>query len=154
MSNILPLTIESLVAILLLLTILYCVRLNRQLKRLKADGRTMQATIAELMTATETAERAISGLKNTVREADATLGESLKAAERYSSELHRSTTAGAEVLHRLAQVADARPWLMGVQPEVAAKPAPKPAAPNAQSIAAAAEAFAARAHARSKVIAA
>ena len=35
--NVLPLTIESLVAILLLLTILYCVRLNDQLKRLKAD---------------------------------------------------------------------------------------------------------------------
>ena len=36
--NILPLTIESLVSILLLLTILYCIRLNEQLKRLKADG--------------------------------------------------------------------------------------------------------------------
>ena len=32
--NILPLTIEALVAILLLLTILYCIRLNEQLKRL------------------------------------------------------------------------------------------------------------------------
>ena len=48
MINVLPLTIESLVAILLLLTILYCVRLNEQLKRLKADGAAMQPTIAEL----------------------------------------------------------------------------------------------------------
>ena len=31
MTNVLPLTIESLVSILLLLTILYCIRLNEQL---------------------------------------------------------------------------------------------------------------------------
>ena len=37
MTKLLPLTIEGLVAVLLLLTILYCVRLNAQLKRLKAD---------------------------------------------------------------------------------------------------------------------
>ena len=49
MINVLPLTIESLVAVLLLLTILYCVRLNEQLKRLKADGTSMQQTIAELI---------------------------------------------------------------------------------------------------------
>ncbi len=52
MINVLPLTIESLVSILLLLTILYCIRLNEQLKRLKADGTSMQQTIAELLTAT------------------------------------------------------------------------------------------------------
>ena len=150
MIHILPLTIESLVAILLLLTILYCVRLNGQLKRLKADGKTMQATIAELMTATESAERAIAGLKATVRDADATLGESLKSAERYAAELNRNTAAGVEVLQRLTQIADARPWLMGVQPDP--KPAPKPAAHSPKSIAAAAEALAARA--RSKAIAA
>ena len=151
MSNILPLTIESLVAVLLLLTILYCVRLNGQLKRLKADGKTMQATIAELMAATETAERAISGLRTTVRDADATLGESLKAAERYSADLNRNIAAGAEVLHRLAQVAEARPWLMGVQPDQQAAPpaaAAKPVPANPKSIAAAAEALAARARAK------
>ena len=83
MINVLPLTIESLVAILLLLTILYCIRLNEQLKRLKADGTSMQQTIAELVTATETAERAIAGLKATVREADETLGERLRSAEKF-----------------------------------------------------------------------
>ena len=107
--NVLPLTIESLVAILLLLTILYCVRLNGQLKRLKADEGAMQATIAELVTATETAERAIAGLKATVREADETLGERLRAAEQFSAEIVRNTEAGAEVLSRLAQIAGARP---------------------------------------------
>lgn len=146
MSNVLPLTIESLVAILLLLTILYCVRLNGQLKRLKGDEATLKTTIAELMTATETAERAISGLRATVRDAEQTLGESLQLAERFSSELHRNATTGAEVLHRLTQVASTTGML-------AIKPA-KPAVPDAQAIAAAAQAVSERALARSRSVAA
>jgi hypothetical protein len=148
--NALPLTIESLVAILLLLTILYCVRLNAQLKRLKADEGLMKTTVAELVTATQTAERAIAGLKATVTEADETLGERLKTAERFSAELERKTEAGAELLQRLTLTTDARPWLTGVQAAPQAKPAP----PDPKAIIAAAEAFAERALARSKAKAA
>ena len=147
MINVLPLTIESLVSILLLLTILYCTRLNEQLKRLKADGTSMQQTITELIAATESAERAIAGLKATVREADETLGERLKAAERYSIEMKQSATAGAEVLDRLTQIAGAR--LMGTEPE--AEQAPPP---DTKSIVAAAQAFAERTRARVKSLAA
>jgi hypothetical protein len=145
--NILPLTIESLVSILLLLTILYCIRLNEQLKRLKADGTSMQQTIAELITATESAERAIAGLKATVREADETLGERLKAAERYSAEMRSNATAGAEVLNRLSKIAGAR--LMEPEPEEDKAPPP-----DAKSIVAAAQAFAERTRARVKGLAA
>jgi low affinity Fe/Cu permease len=145
--NVLPLTIESLVSILLLLTILYCIRLNEQLKRLKADGTSMQQTIAELITATESAERAIVGLKATVREADETLGERLKAAERYSVEMRQNATAGAEVLNRLTKIAGAR--LMEAEPE-----REKSAPPDARSIVAAAQALAERTRARVKGLAA
>jgi len=145
--NILPLTIESLVSILLLLTILYCIRLNEQLKRLKADGTSMQQTIAELITATESAERAIAGLKATVREADETLGERLKAAEHYTVEIRSNTAAGAEVLNRLSKIAGAR--LMGTEP----KEEP-PAIVEPKTIVAAAQAFADRARARVKGLAA
>ena len=147
MINILPLTIESLVAILLLLTILYCIRLNEQLKRLKADGSSMQQTIAELITATESAERAIAGLKTTVREADETLGERLKAAERYTVEMRSNAAAGAEVLNRLSKIAGAR--LMGTEPEDEPAKVVEP-----KSIVAAAQAFADRARARAKGLAA
>jgi len=143
--KVLPLTIESLVSILLLLTILYCVRLNHQLKRLKADGTTMKATIAELVTATENAERAIAGLKATVREADETLGEHLKDAERFCIEIKTSTEASADVLNRISQIAGARPWLLGVAP---AQPKPDPNAPDPKAIIAAAKALAERARAR------
>jgi len=145
--NVLPLTIESLVSILLLLTILYCIRLNEQLKRLKADGTSMQQTIAELMTATESAERAIAGLKTTVREADETLGERLKAAERYSIEMRQSVTAGADMLDRLTRIAGAH--LASAEPEELQEPPP-----DAKSIVAAAQAFAARTRARVKGLAA
>jgi low affinity Fe/Cu permease len=145
--NVLPLTIESLVAILLLLTILYCIRLNEQLKRLKADGSSMQQTIAELITATESAERAIAGLKATVREADETLGERLKAAERYTVEMRSNAAAGAEVLNRLSKIAGAR--LMGTEPEDEPAKVVEP-----KTIVAAAQAFADRARARVKGLAA
>ena len=146
MINVLPLTIESLVSILLLLTILYCIRLNDQLKRLKADGTSMQQTIAELITATESAERAIAGLKATVREADETLGERLKAAEHYSVEMRTNAAAGAEVLNRLSKIAGAH--LMATEPE----DVPKIVEPK--TIVAAAQAFADRARARVKGLAA
>lgn len=142
--NILPLTIEALVAILLLLTILYCIRLNEQLKRLKADGSSMQQTITELIAATDSAERAIAGLKTTVREAEDTLGERLKAAERYSTEMRQNTSAGAEVLDRLIRIA-------GVQ-VTPAQPATPP--PDAKSIVAAAQAFTERTRARVRGLAA
>jgi hypothetical protein len=145
--NVLPLTIESLVSILLLLTILYCIRLNEQLKRLKADGTSMQQTIAELITATESAERAIAGLKATVREADETLGERLKAAEHYTVEIRSNTAAGAEVLNRLSKIAGAR--LMGTEPTEE-----PPAIVEPKTIVAAAQAFAERARARVKGLAA
>ena len=150
MINALPLTIESMVAILLLLTILYCVRLNSQLKRLKADESSMRTVIAELVTATATAERAIAGLKATVHDAEAGLTERLQDAERYCADIQRSIKGGAEVLDRLTQIADARPWLMGVQPAKEVKTA----APDPKAIMAAAQAFAERARARIKATAA
>lgn len=155
MINILPLTIESLVAILLLLTILYCVRLNAQLKRLKADEASMKIVIADLVTATETAERAIAGLKATVRETEQTLGERLQSADRYCAEIKQSIAAGADVLGRITQIAGARPWLMGVNaadlPKIEPKAEP---AVDPRSLVAAAQAMAERARARVRAIAA
>lgn len=143
-----PLTIEALVSVLLLLTILYCVRLNGQLKRLKAEEGTMRRTIAELVSATETAERAIAGLRATVKETEDTLGERLRAAEQFSADIVRYTDAGADVLSRLAQIAGAHLARTGSPP-----PDVAPAA-DPKTIAAAAQAFAERARARIKGLAA
>lgn len=137
------LVIESLVAVLLVLTISFCIVLNRRLKKLKADEHALKATISELITATEIAERAIAGLKMTVRECDQNLGERLHAGESLSRELARQLKDSDEVLIRLAQISiAARP-----QQPAAPRPVETPQA-DVRATAFAANAFAARARAR------
>jgi hypothetical protein len=141
------LTIEALVAILLLLTILYCARLNKQIEKLKADEKLMKASVAELVMATERAERAIAGLKVTAHEAEATLGARLREAEAYCKAITTSLAAGEDVLGRLRKIAYANTLLGGEatpEPDIA----PAPAANDAKAVAAAAQAFAERARAR------
>ena len=98
MSNGLGLMIESLVAVLLLLTITFCIVLNRRLKKLRADEQALKGTISELITATEIAERAIAGLKMTVRDCDQNLSERLRAGEGLARELASQLDGGRQVL--------------------------------------------------------
>jgi hypothetical protein len=140
------LTIESLVAILLLLTILYCARLNKQIERLKADEKLMKASVTELVLATERAERAIAGLKLTANEAEGTLGARLREAEAYCKAMATSLSAGEDVLGRLRKIAYANN-LLGGDAHLEPEPAPPPAN-DAKAVAAAAQAFADRARAR------
>ena len=60
-SNGFGVMIEALVAVLLLITIGYCIVLDKRLRRFRADEHSLKATISELITATEIAERAIAG---------------------------------------------------------------------------------------------
>ena len=104
MTNGIGMIIEILVTLLLMVTIGYCMLLNQRLKRLKSDEQSLRTTIAELVTATESAERAIRGLKLTVQECDAGLGARLGSAGRLSADLDRGVAAGKDVLERLAQI--------------------------------------------------
>ncbi len=106
-SNGIGMIIDCVVAILLVLTIGYCMMLNRRLKLLKADEQSLRATISELVTATEIAERAIGGLKITVHECDMGLGERLRKAERLSIEIDRAVVSGKDLVSRLSQIASA-----------------------------------------------
>jgi Domain of unknown function (DUF6468) len=134
MSHSFGVVIESLVAVLLLLTIGYCMLLNSRLKRLKADEHSLKATIGELITATEIAERAIGGLKLTVRDVNEHLGDQLTSAAKMSQQLKNQLAEGDNVIRRLSRIAiAARP---AAEPEQAA---PKVSAANA--VAAAAQAF-------------
>ena len=139
MSHSLGIAIESLVAALLMLTIGYCMLLNKRLKRLKADESSLKATIAELITATEIAERAIGGLKHAVRDVNENLGAQLTSATQMSLQLKKQLAEGDNVVRRLAKIASAaRP---------SSEAAPTPAAPpvsSAKAIAAAAQAFSER----------
>jgi chromosome segregation ATPase len=140
MSHSIGIAIESLVAILLLLTIGYCMLLNTRLKRLKADEHSLKATIAELITATEIAERAIGGLKHTVRDVNENLGSQLASAAELSLQLKKQLAEGDNVVRRLSRIAiAARP---ASSPEPEAPEAPKASA--AKAVAAAAQAFSER----------
>src|SRR5580698_5227375 len=139
MSHSLGIAIESLVAVLLMLTIGYCMLLNRRLKRLKADEHSLKATIGELITATEIAERAIGGLKLTVRDVNENLGTQLASATEMSAQLKKQLGECDNVVRRLSKIAvAARP--SAAEPEPAPVPAPA-AVSSAKAVAAAAQAF-------------
>ena len=97
----------------------------------------MCAIIAELITATEIAERAIGGLKSTMRDGEQTLNERLNRSEQLSADIEHQLKAGEELLAKLARIAGA-----GRMTEPAA------AVPDAKAVAAAAQAFAERTRAR------
>jgi chromosome segregation ATPase len=137
MNQSLGIAIESLVAVLLMLTIGYCMLLNARLKRLKADEHSLKATIAELITATEIAERAIGGLKHTVRDVNENLGNQLASATEMAEHLKRQLVEADNVVRRLSKIA------------IAARPAsaPEPVTAKvsaAKAVAAAAQAFSER----------
>jgi len=155
MSSSFGIIIEIMVALLLMLTIGYCMLLNRKLRVLKADEHALRATISELVTATEIAERAIAGLKLTVEECEAGLGARLRSADRFTAELDRGIAAGKDVVDRLTQIVIAgggavpaapRSPIAAAVPAAARTPrfADAEAPRDAQAVAAAAQAFAER----------
>ena len=92
----------------------------------------LKATIAELITATEIAERAIAGLKVTARECNDNMGGQLATAGEITERLNTHIHASETVLHRLSRVVIAA----RAQPEEA-----QARSKNAKAIIAAAEAF-------------
>lgn len=135
MNHVFGLAIESLVAVLLVLTIGYCMLLNSRLKKLKADEQSLKATIGELITATEIAERAIGGLKHTVRDVNENLGNQITAATDLTQQLAYQLSEGDAVLRRLSKIATAaRP----------SKPNMPTADVSARALAVAAQAFSER----------
>lgn len=134
MSNGMGMIIDGLVAILLMFTICYCILLNRRLKLLRADEDALRAVIAELIMATEIAERAIAGLKVTARECELGLGERLSRAERVTTELDRKLAACKDVVGHLSHISGTERRSEEANPPVQ----------DAQAVAAAAQAFANR----------
>ena len=139
MNHSLGLAIESLVAVLLMLTIGYCMLLNSRLKRLKADEHSLKAVIGELITATEIAERAIGGLKHTVRDVNENLGSQITSATQLSDQLRKQIAESDHVVRRLSKIAIAARPPSATEPE-AAKP-PTATVSSAKAVAAAAQAF-------------
>jgi hypothetical protein len=150
-NNGIGMIINGLVAILLVLTIGYCMLLNRRLKLLKSDEHSLRATISELVTATDIAERAIAeraiaGLKLTIEECEVELEARLARGERLTADLDRRIVAGKSVLDRLANAAagDSASAERLEAPAAQRRSETKASAHDVQAVAAAAQAFAER----------
>jgi hypothetical protein len=106
MSAAITILADLLVAVLLVATIASSVRLSRRITRLQSDESAMRRTIGELMLATETAERAIAGLRTTLGDCDRTLADRLRTAERYAADLATQVEAGESMMGRIGQIVE------------------------------------------------
>ena len=103
----LNLAIELTVAGLLIATILYCVRLNTQLKRLRADSGEMRKTMENLVAATHNAERALAALKDQSRDVERGLVRRVDEAQRCSTKLSDQLNQAEDVLSRIGLITKA-----------------------------------------------
>ena len=99
--------LEFAVAILLALTIAYCVVLNGRLKRLHADRDALRLMVNDLVGATNLANQAIKELKAAALDADLTLKARLDEAERFGIQLANHVTAGTTLIERITKIASA-----------------------------------------------
>lgn len=117
---------DALVASLLVATIITCYVLAKRIERLKADEAAMRQTVGALIAATDTAERAIAGLKLTLGDCDRTLAERLQTAERYAADLAAQIEAGQVVMDRIGQIVSAASMVGGGRTGEAAAPIATP----------------------------
>lgn len=136
MTQSVGLLMEGLVAVLLLITIGFCLVLNRKIGLLRADEHMLRTTITELNKTTVRAETAIKGLRGIAAEANETLGEQMKDAELLARDLARGSAYGEQLLQRMGAAAR-----KGEPARAATHPAPQqaqrpPAQPHAPAQAA------------------
>ena len=108
--------VESAVAILMALTIGYCVVLNHRLKMLHADKDVMRQMVADLVGATNLANQAIKELKQTAVEADLSLNARLEEAERFGIELANHVNAGSVLMERIAKITSVARHSQAIEP--------------------------------------
>jgi hypothetical protein len=124
----LGMVVEISVAILLAVTIGYCVLLNARLKRLHADRESLKKMVGDLMQATALANAAVMELKTAALEADTKLSERLEEAAKFEQTLGENVSNGAQLIEKIARItAAARSQPLPDVPSQA-KPEPRPQA--------------------------
>lgn len=121
----LGLIVEGSVAVLLILTIGYCMVLNERLKRLHADRAELRQIVNDLMTATNLANTAIKELKATAVEADLQIGARLEEGERFGIELANHVNAGTILMERIARITSVARHSQALEPVPDATPSNK-----------------------------
>lgn len=101
------LIIEGLVAVLLLITIGFCVALNRRIRLLRSDEQMLRTVVADLNAATMRAEGAIANLRRAVNESNEALTSQMHGVDAKAEELHRQIAAGEGVIARIFAITKA-----------------------------------------------
>lgn len=127
----LGIAIETLVAVLLAVTIGYCVLVNRKLMQLRSDQSELKSIIKDLYAATHQAEQAIAGLRESASLADDSLGHQVERVRALDKQLRVNIGKGEALLAKLAAVPRAeqvaRP-APSERPAPAERPRPQPPA--------------------------
>ena len=121
--------VEGSVAVLLVVTIGYCVILNSRLKRLHADRDILQKMVGDLVQATALANAAVMELKTAALEADTKLTARIEEAAKYERDLSKHVSSGSQLIEKIMRItAAARSQdLQETTAKVeATKPAPAP----------------------------
>ena len=103
----LGIVVETAVAILLAVTIGYCVVLNSRLKRLRQDRESLGKIIGDLVHATGLANGAVAELKAAALEAESKLTSRLGEAEEVSLVIANQVAAAASVIDKIARITNA-----------------------------------------------
>ena len=93
--------VEALVALLLAVTIGYCLVVNRKLERLRSDQSELKEIIRELNSATSHAEHAIAGLQKSADNAEDMLATHVESTRELSTRLSQGIAQGEEVYSKL-----------------------------------------------------
>jgi len=127
----LGLIVEASVAVLLAVTIGYCVVLNSRLKRLHADRETMARTVGDLVQATALANAAVMELKTAALDAETKLYDRLEEAASFEKSLAGHVATGSQLIEKILRITKAA-RSQQLAESAAAAPEPvetKPAAP-------------------------
>ena len=107
-GHLLGIAIESLVAVLLAVTIGYCVLVNRKLVQLRSDQSELKAIVRDLHAATGQAEQAIAGLHQSAYTAEESLGEQIQRVRHLDGQLSTHISKGEVLLAKLAAMPQLR----------------------------------------------
>ncbi len=124
--------VEGSVAVLLAVTIGYCILLNARLKRLHGDRDALAKMIGDLIQATTLANNAVKELKSAATEVDAQIDRRLDEAAELEAELAAQVASGSQLVDKIARITAAAKT--SVVAEVAAEPATVRAARPAEVI--------------------
>ena len=100
----LGIAIEALVAVLLAVTIAYCILVNRKLVQLRSDQSELKMIVRDLHAATGQAEQAIKGLRQNAQTAEESLGGLLETVRSLDEQLTGSIDQGEVLLSKLSIV--------------------------------------------------